>query len=616
MDWKLNFGVGREVKSRGGRIAQGLFFVVFSLVFIAWPLGTFVETVQRYLHWPLAQAVVTGIEGGTPHDERIVVRFAYDAGGTTHTGELSADESDEADFARLAATYTVGQSFPVYYDPADPQAHSLRHAPEVEHLGISCFGLAFTVIGVWTALAALRGVPEPKQSHATIASAFVLALSGFGVFGLARWLDWPGSLLALGLPVAGLLAVRGVVRWHRARPPGDRPPLGADSLAMAFNAPWLYDTRMQRILLPLVTVIWWGFTGPFLGVALHSLWQSHDAMRRFASVEGEIVRSRIVSESDSDRTLHRPFIKYRYIVDGREYVSTSYAAGSEGTSSDSVAGDIVQRYRPGQRVTVWYDPDDPARSVLRREPYGLQFFALLFTQPFLLIGLGLAGAAVLAYVDPLVPDFLGLDASRVRRIPTWGPLRRTPDGLVIANRRWTRVWTAFAVPYGAVTFASVFIVGIGFAFGASGESLGVFAWVFGIALFAGGVAAIRQLLRTPACLRIDTQRDELEMRSPRGSERVALRDVAGWVVRSIPTPRLTKRSVALPTVPLLAARTADGTEIPIHVFRPDDNGTLIAGHTAHLLAAATSRPIDFSPTPLKDPPIDEKESRKRYGDLT
>jgi hypothetical protein len=101
------------------------------------------------------------------------------------------------------------------------------------------------------------------------------------------------------------------------------------------------------------------------------------------------------------RTYYYPVVQYRYRVDGRDFLGeriTSDSVRVLGARSDERSRNrglvqrILARYPEGAAVRVYYDPDDPNRSVL--EPgvtRGAQLKAALGSLLFV------AGGALLIY---------------------------------------------------------------------------------------------------------------------------------------------------------------------------------------------------------------------------
>lgn len=74
----------------------------------------------------------------------------------------------------------------------------------------------------------------------------------------------------------------------------------------------------------------------------------------------------------------RGAVTYRYVYDGREYVGDRLSFGTPiglNPALASLAG--ASRYEAGQAVTVFVDPQDPSRSVLRRSAPSSVVFAVM-----------------------------------------------------------------------------------------------------------------------------------------------------------------------------------------------------------------------------------------------
>ena len=62
---------------------------------------------------------------------------------------------------------------------------------------------------------------------------------------------------------------------------------------------------------------------------------------------------------------YKPYIRYRYVVGGKEYRGSMEVGGS---MSKAKATAIVQREVRGPAIAVYYDPSDPQRHEMSREP--------------------------------------------------------------------------------------------------------------------------------------------------------------------------------------------------------------------------------------------------------
>ena len=116
----------------------------------------------------------------------------------------------------------------------------------------------------------------------------------------------------------------------------------------------------------------------------------------FDSVEGHVLYAGLKSHSgNKGSTLYAPCIAYSYEVDGRKYENDRYSAIESSSSNRQREQDIVNGYTPGAPVTVYYSPDNPAKSCLAEPDESSQsaiIVALLGI--FVVTGLFLIGVGV------------------------------------------------------------------------------------------------------------------------------------------------------------------------------------------------------------------------------
>jgi hypothetical protein len=82
------------------------------------------------------------------------------------------------------------------------------------------------------------------------------------------------------------------------------------------------------------------------------------------STAGKITYSRSESRRVDKQTRYSPTVKYTYQAAGRRYVGSRISASDMHQKSLSGADKILRKYPTGGRVTVYYNPDDPAVAVL------------------------------------------------------------------------------------------------------------------------------------------------------------------------------------------------------------------------------------------------------------
>ena len=118
------------------------------------------------------------------------------------------------------------------------------------------------------------------------------------------------------------------------------------------------------------------------------------------TTEGVILSSRVVRSYKGGEWAYAPEVRYAYEVEGHRYEGRAVRLGLEGMrfGTRGLAARVVNRYRPGERVTVYYDPQDPATAVL--EPGASWESSLVYG-----IGLLFLGVGVLIVASPLRKGF-------------------------------------------------------------------------------------------------------------------------------------------------------------------------------------------------------------------
>jgi hypothetical protein len=121
----------------------------------------------------------------------------------------------------------------------------------------------------------------------------------------------------------------------------------------------------------------------------------------FSTVTGVVTSSKVTDHSNSDGTTHGVEIRYQYEVSERPYEGDRYRYGA-GSSSDSAwAWKAVAKYSEGSEVKVFYNPGNPAESVLSAGLDGSDYMFLLFLTPFNAVMLGFWGAGISMVVSKL-----------------------------------------------------------------------------------------------------------------------------------------------------------------------------------------------------------------------
>ena len=115
--------------------------------------------------------------------------------------------------------------------------------------------------------------------------------------------------------------------------------------------------------------------GGFLIIGVYNI-RSASESESWPTAEGVVVSS-IVSESRDPGERHSTYgaeVRYEYTVEGVTQEGDRVRFGGNVSSSNpSGARETVERYREGSAIAVFYDPEDPARSVLEPGMSGAVF---------------------------------------------------------------------------------------------------------------------------------------------------------------------------------------------------------------------------------------------------
>jgi len=116
---------------------------------------------------------------------------------------------------------------------------------------------------------------------------------------------------------------------------------------------------------------------------LSEAWESG----KWPSTEGTVLSADVQTKGFGTKIKYVPAITYEYQVDGHKYSGNRTRIGSYGFGSESDASDYVSEHSVGDRVSVYYQPSDPSRSLLEAGMTGRASAYLLI--PLLVAGLGI-----------------------------------------------------------------------------------------------------------------------------------------------------------------------------------------------------------------------------------
>jgi len=104
--------------------------------------------------------------------------------------------------------------------------------------------------------------------------------------------------------------------------------------------------------------------------------------QRWQSVSGRIVESKAVGQRElKGGIIYVPFVKYEYQVAGQRYESKNIHPGNAGgyegiRHEETVRNNVTREYPVGKDVQVYYNPNNPAESALKKSNQILVFMGL------------------------------------------------------------------------------------------------------------------------------------------------------------------------------------------------------------------------------------------------
>lgn len=153
---------------------------------------------------------------------------------------------------------------------------------------------------------------------------------------------------------------------------------------------------------------------------------------RFAAVAGTITHSEVFQYRSNDGDVFTGAdIRYRYAVNGRSFEGDTlrYSTAAFHSSERGWAERAVRKYPVGASVTVYYDPHDPAQSLLQPGFGGTELYLIMFMMVFnaAMVASWVFGGTALwrrwRGLPPQLPPVLRrADATRLRFAPHAGSL--------------------------------------------------------------------------------------------------------------------------------------------------------------------------------------------------
>ncbi len=349
------------------------------------------------------------------------------------------------------------------------------------------------------------------------------------------------------------------------------------------------------------TLFWCSITGVFVGFLVYGFARSADAKRRFVPVEGRVISSEVDSSHDSDGTTYGFKIRYSYEAGGGTHEGDRYAFGAMSSSDGlSRARRLAQEHPAGTAITVYVDPRKPSESVVVRDPDPSLYFMVLFLTPFVLVGVGMGTATALIPVRKRrLKAFQESPPRAPWAIPGWGVMAQGFGGYVVRPRPTAgSLLMAGGLGMGLTCFVSIFVLGVGGGFGgaAPAKALGAVGLGLGVGVFS--IWRTIEAAKRKAVFSIDPSARVVRIQSAARHVEVPFASIARWKVRMIRNPRQVKRDGDPPVAPLVAIETADGGEVPVHVFGAAEGERDIARKVAHAFSHWTGHAVPDVPVEL------------------
>lgn len=109
----------------------------------------------------------------------------------------------------------------------------------------------------------------------------------------------------------------------------------------------------------------------------------------FRTTTGTVTSNEVVRRMGDDGPRYIAEIRYAYSVAGRHYTGDKYRFGAFNRTDKRWARQLADAHPVGRSVTVYYDADNPALSVLAPGLQGSSLLILMFLAPFNVVMLGM-----------------------------------------------------------------------------------------------------------------------------------------------------------------------------------------------------------------------------------
>lgn len=123
-------------------------------------------------------------------------------------------------------------------------------------------------------------------------------------------------------------------------------------------------------------------------------WQQHQRLTAYQPASATVLSTGVVTNQDNQgQRTERPSVRYAYQVNGHSYSSNVVTPFNESHSGDW-AHRVAAPYHPGETITIYYDPANPAHAYIERTWSVLPWALVAGSSLFLCISVILARGAL------------------------------------------------------------------------------------------------------------------------------------------------------------------------------------------------------------------------------
>jgi len=165
------------------------------------------------------------------------------------------------------------------------------------------------------------------------------------------------------VPLAGHGLRSTALRRRASRPQLKRDPLGSHDFPVMLSIPDLLSLPYVVLAAGTLGTFW---TGLRVAAGVASL--------RWSATTGRV----LAREMDDEAGKYQPVFEYAYEVNGAQYRGCRFSFDFDlRRRSSSTALALFHKYRPGQEITVFFDPQRPYRAVIKRGVSGPLILSLV-----------------------------------------------------------------------------------------------------------------------------------------------------------------------------------------------------------------------------------------------